>query len=177
MPYGKPGEEVEELPADNCRTGWFTYADEATILTPLVHTGGVDTIVTNDALNIQTRDFFAPIGVTNVWDASSDMFDFTELSTGDVLDIRLDILVTTTSPNQETNVDLRLGLGGSSYDIHFDQAFFKAAGQHPVNRYNGVYIGDDNTRLNGGYFVFSSDDNATIRVNGWYCKVIIRGNI
>ena len=171
-------DDLDNKPAlsDNITGGLLSYNDAGTAGTPIVHTGGIDTILTNDELGDQTLKSLAPSGVTDIWDASSSEFFFTDLQVGDMVDIRLDILVTTSSPNQEINIDLELAQGGFDYRIHFDQAFFKTASIHPVSRFNGIYIGDANTLDNKGQFIFSSDDDATIIVNGWYCKLLLVGD-
>lgn len=174
MPYGGTA-GGGALPSDNCRVGFFTYNDLATQSTPISHTGGVDTTLTCDELGPQTLKTFAPTGIADVWDASAGEFDFSEMSVGDMIDIRLDILVTTTVPNQEVVIVLEAAQGGSSYRVPFDQAFFKTAGEHVVDRYNGLYMGDSNTLDNPAQFMIVSDDDATIVINGWYCKVLIQG--
>jgi len=162
-------------PTDNCRIGWFSYTDLATTSTPIVHIGGTETVLTNDGLGTQTLKTFAPNGVTDVWNASNSKFDWTDLKVGDMVDIRVDITVSTSTTNQEVNLVLELGQGGFDYRVPFDQAFYKATGTHPVDRYNGIYIGDANTLDNPAQFIFSSTDNATVVVNGWYVKILIRG--
>lgn len=155
--------------------GYLVYSDLATASTQIVHTGGVDTILTNDELGAQTQKTFAPTGVTDVWDSSGGVFDFSELANGDMVDIRLNVTVTTSTNNQEVFINLELGQGGFDYLVPFTHDIYKLSGTVPLGSYEGVFIGDDNTRLNNGQFIFSSDDNATIIVHGWYCKVIRRG--
>lgn len=159
-------------PSDNLTGGFLVYNDLATTGSPISHTGGIDTVLTNDGLGAQTLKTYSPNGVTDIWDASTGLFDFTELSNGDMIDIRLNIEVITSSPNQEIEIDLMLGIGGFDYLVPFTHDFYKVAGSKAEGGFEGIYIGDDNTRLNGGQFVFKSSDNASIIVNGWYCKII-----
>lgn len=170
----KPFNPSGSVPSDNLTGGFMVYNDLATTGTPLVHVGGIDTPLTNDELGSQTLKTFRPNGVTDVWDASSDMFDFSELSNGDMVDIRIDINVTTSSPDQEIFINLELGQGGSPFVIPFAHDIYKSTGARPIGSYKGIYMGDDNIRLNGGQFIFSSTGNATIIVNGWYCKILKR---
>lgn len=162
-------------PADNLSGGYLVYSDLATTSTQIVHTGGVDTILTNDELGAQTQKTFTPNGVTDVWNSSGTVFDFSELSNGDMVDIRLNVTVTTSTNNQEVFINLELGQGGFDYLVPFTHDIYKLSGTRPLGSYEGIFIGDDNTRLNGGQFMFSSTDNATIIVHGWYCKIIRRG--
>lgn len=167
---------MDGIPADNCTIGLVDYNDAATVITPInIPTGLVNVNVTNDTLGPLTNKAYLPLGVTDIWDSSTDLFDWSELKLGDMIDIRLDLSVTTTSPNQLVQVDLSLGVGGSQYSIPFEDNVFKSSGTQRITRYNGIYIGDTNTLNNGARFVIRSDNTATLVVNGWYVKVLIRG--
>lgn len=165
------------IPADNFHGGIFDYNDLASASSPIVVTvAGSPVILTNDGLGPNTNKQHLPIGVTDVWDAINDVFDWSQLKLGDMVDIRLDIAVITTSVNTEVEVDLHLGTGAGSYTIPFiTDTNFKTTGTHPLNRFNGIYIGDANTLDNGGVFKISTDKDCTVIVNGWYCKIISRG--
>ena len=160
--------------SDNLTGGWLVYADSATAGTPIAHTGGVNTILTNDELGAQTSKVFAPNGVTDVWNATTGVFDFSELSNGDMIDIRMNVQVDTSSPNQELEIDLMLGQGGFSYLVPFSHETYRDIGNYPVGSFEGIFLLDDNTRLNSGQFIFSSTDDADIVVLGWYCKILMR---
>jgi hypothetical protein len=173
---GGSRESRGQVPADNCQIGLFDYNDLATQTTPInIPSGLVNVDIPNDEQGPFTNKNFAPNGVTDIWDADAGLFDWSQLKLGDMVDIRLDLSVTTTSPNQTIIVELVLAIGGFEYAIPFVQANVKTAGTYPVNRYNGAYMGDDNTLLNGARFRIRSDAAATMVVNGWYCKVLVRG--
>lgn len=156
--------------------GFFDYNDAATAVTPInVPIGLVNVDLTNDAAGPFTNVSYPPLAVTKVWDSTTNLFDWSELSLGDVVDIRLDIVITTTTPNQLVEIDLLLGVGAGQYAIPFTRNTYKNAGAQAINRYNGVYMGDANTRDNPAKFVVRSDAAATVVVNGWYCKVVERG--
>jgi len=161
------------LPADNLTAGFFDYNDDG--LATISHTGGNDTAITNNADGAFTNKTYPPSGVTDVWDDVADEFDWTELKLGDMVDIRLDIEVTTSSANQEITVELELAQGAGTYRIPFLQLFYKTAGIKKVGAFTGIYMGDTNTLDNPGQFIFTSANNATIKVNGWYCKILVRG--
>ena len=165
------------LPADNFTGGFFDYNDLATQTTAISVTGGGGFVdLTNDELGAFTNKLFPPLGVADVWDASIDEFDWSELKLGDMIDIRLDVEVTTTLTNTELNIVLELGTGGGLYQIPFlVPTDFKTAGAIPINRYSSIYLGDTNTLNNGGKFRIQSDKTCTVKVNGWYCKVNRRG--
>ena len=165
---------TEAAPTSNLTGGFFDYDHGGGTQS---YTGGAAALkLLNDEAGTSTNKSYPPPGVTDVWDATANEFDWSELAFGDMVDIRLDLSVTTTAIDQTVDVDLRVGVGsGSEYLIPFIQNEFKAAGTYKVVRFNGIYMGDATTRDFPAYFEFMSDDNATIQVNGWYTRVIRRG--
>jgi hypothetical protein len=167
---------ASSLPTGEIFNGGFVdYNDSTTAGTPISLSAGVPTVLTNDGAGSFTNKTYLPTGVTDVWD-EVDSFDWSELELGDMLDIRMDVFLTTSSPNTTVEVDLHLGTGGGAYTIPFvTDADFKDAGTHTINKYNGIYMGDTNTLNNGGQFKITCDKNSTVVVNGWYVKIIRRG--
>lgn len=165
------------VPADNLSGGLFDYNDLATQSTPLVVTvAGSPVLLTNDGLGPGTNKLFAPTGVTDVWDADNDVFDWSQLKLGDTVGIRLDIEVITTSVNTEVHAELNLGTGGNAYTIAFiNDRNFKTTDTHPLTVFNKIYIGDLNTLDNGGQFKISTDKDCTVIVNGWFLQINARG--
>lgn len=162
--------------ADNIRGGSLDYNDSATAITPInIPLGLVDTDITNDGAGPFTNKTYAPVGVSDVWNTTTNMFDWSDLKLGDMVDIRLDLNITTLSPNQLVEVDLLVAVGGVQYAIPFSRNVYKNAGLQNLNGYNGIYMGDANTLNNGAKFVVRSDSAATLVVNGWHCKVLSRG--
>lgn len=163
------------LAAVGYKAGFANYSDVATQTAPITVTGGAGAVyLTNDGAGTLTSKTYLPQGVTDVWNAIAGSFDFTQLKLGDAIDIRLDLDVTTTSSNQLVDVELELGSGAGLYSMPFASCAFKDIGEKSVSLYNGIYIGDANTLNGGGKFKVSSSDNATVMVNGWYCKILIR---
>lgn len=162
--------------ADNFNGGFVDYNDLATQTTPITVTGGGGFVtLTNDGEGANTNETYLPSGITSVYD-KVESFDFTQLKLGDMLDIRLDIQVIIASVNTEVEVDLFLGTGGGAYQIPFEPKLnFKSTGTFNINRFNGIYMGDTNTLDNSGKFKMSSDKTCTVKVNGWYVKIIRKG--
>lgn len=157
------------------RVGFFDYNDSATVGTPITHNGSEGfKKLTNDGLGAFTSTDYKPLGMTTLWNAVTNQLDFSELSLGDMVDIRIDVDVTTTSPNQDTSVQLQLGIGGSPYTLELDEISPKTARTKKMLSYTGIYMGDANTLNNPGEFQLDTDSNATIVVNGWYLKVTRR---
>lgn len=169
-------EMYRNTPSDNCRIGLLDYNDATTSITPISVTGGSTSILTNDGAGAFTNKTYAPVGVTDIWDATTDNFDFSQLKLGDIMDIRLDITVTTLSPNTDVGVYLSLGTGAGTYPVVLKTTSYKNTGlQSSFNSYSSVYMGDTNTLDNGGQLVIKADKDCTVVVNGWYCKILIRG--
>lgn len=162
---------------DNFSGGWADYNDNATSGTPLSVTGGGAAVVlTNDTLGTYTNTSNLPDGVTSLWNPSTNKFVWTDLKIGDMVDIRIDITITTASSNTSVNVLLHLGAGGGAYTIPFIQEHnFKTSGTHQITRFNSIYMGDSNTLNNGGQFKITADSNCTVTVNGWYVRCIRKG--
>lgn len=155
--------------------GFFDY-NASDALSSVTLTANVWNDIENDVLGPFTLTSYGPTDVTRVWDESISSFDFTELSLGDMVDIRLDILVTTTINNQQIEVDLVLAKGTpSEYRIPFiSPMVVKNSGDVGLVKYNGIYMGNNDTLSGGGNFEIRSDDASTMKVNGWYCKVTRR---
>ena len=164
---------------DDISGGFADYNDNATSGTPLnVTGGGAAVVLTNDTLGAYTNTQFLPEGVDRLWDPSTNNFDWSDLKVGDMVDIRLDIIVKTLSSNTGIDVLLHLGTGAGAYSIPFIQEHnFKSSGNHQITSFNSIYIGDTNTLNNGGQFKITADANCSVAVNGWYVRCLRRGAV
>ena len=153
--------------------GLFDYNDLATQTTPIVVTGGGGFVdLTNDELGSFTNKSYPPDNVTDVWDTNTNRFDFTELSLGSQVHIRLDLEVTNSAPNTQIDIALEAGLGASPYDIQWLDIFEKTATAHKIVVSSFLYMGDLNTRDNPAKFKIEADGNCTVKVNGWVVMFI-----
>ena len=166
-----------ELP-DSFSGGWADYEDVATTGTPIA-VSAVPVVLTNDGLGVDTNTSYLPVGgngITQLWDTSSNGFDFSDLEVGDMVDIRMDITMIITSNNTAVDVDLYMGSGGSIVVPFISQQNFKSTGSFEVIRYMGIYIGSEDVRDNLAQLKVSADNNCTCTVHGWYIKAIRRGS-
>ena len=165
---------IESDGGDSFSGGWADYADFATTGTPLNVTA-VYNVMTNDGLGVNTNTSYLPEGVTQLWDSSTNSFDWSELKVGDMIDIRLDVSVTTVTNNTAVDVDLFMGTAGS-IDVPFISAQnFKTSGTYNLIRYQGLYIGSENVRTNAAQLKIKADNNCTCVVNGWYVRYTKKG--
>jgi hypothetical protein len=167
---------AQPLPNETFSGGFFDYNDLATATTPINVTGGAGFVkMENDGLGANTLKTYKPASMTEAWDTVNDQFDFSELALGDMIDIRFDLEITTTSPNQDLELDMFFGVGVSEYSIPIFSGSIKSTGLHEINRFNGFYMGDLLTRDNPAELRLSSPDNCSVVVRGWYIKIIKRG--
>ena len=162
---------------DGFSGGWADYEDVATTGTPISVTA-IPTVLTNDGLGVDTNTKYLPAsgnGVTQLWDTSSNGFDFSDLEVGDMVDIRMDITMIIVSNNTAVDVDLHMGSGGSVVVPFISQQNFKSTGSFEVIRYMGIYIGSEDVRDNLAQLKINADNNCTCTVHGWYIKAIRRG--
>ena len=162
---------------DGFSGGWADYEDVATTGTPISVTA-TPTVLTNDGTGTDTNTKYLPVGgngVTQLWDTSSNGFDFSDLDVGDMVDIRMDIDVIIASTNTVIDVNLHMGAGGAVVVPFISDLNFKATGTFEVIRYNGIYIGSTDVRDNLAQLKINADKNCTCTVNGWYIKAIRRG--
>ena len=165
---------------DVFRMGWEDYADSATASTPITLTP-TDTFVnlTNDGLGSNTNTAYALPGIDPLWDTTSDELDFSGLELGDTVTIRIDSEVTTSGANHAITWAVRLGVGGTPYELPVYAELFKSAGTYHRVITLPIYIGDSNTKDNPGKIMAKSDTGTsdTVEVNGWFIEARKRGGI
>jgi len=155
-------------------TGYLDYNDVSTHTTPLVLVSGVDKKLTNDTLGAYTNLGEAPYGVPNIWNQSTNQFDFSYLSIGDTLDLRVDCLLTTTGTNKTYKVLLKLGIGSSSeYTLLVGSGELKAAvtDEHILKQI-GFYIGNEDWINFPAELYVLVDTTGSVKVNGWYTRIL-----
>ena len=162
---------------DSFSGGWADYNDTATTGSPIAVTA-VPAVLTNDGLGVNTNTAYLPIGgngITQLWNTSSNGFDFSDLNVGDMLDIRMDINVVIASVNTVVDINLLMGTGGSVVVPFISDQNYQAAGTFEVIRYMGIYIGSTDVRDTLAQLKIEADKNCTCIVNGWYIKATRRG--
>jgi hypothetical protein len=154
--------------------GYFHHNDLATQTTPITVLPDTLTVLTNDSLGAQTNLTGAPYGVINVFDSTIDSFDFSELSIGDTIDLRVDLLLSTASVNQTYNIFLRVGDGGAeAYDLPVFSGKFKDVETFErIVGSVGFSLDYESHITNLSFLYIISDDDASVKVNGWYTRIL-----
>lgn len=155
--------------------GFFDYNDLNTQTSPLVLTAGVPYKITNDTLGAFTNITNAPYGVSSIWDAVNNAFDFSELSIGDTIDIRTDLEITTIGSNENVKMFFRLAAGSpSEYDLYFYDKNFKSAGVNVIQDFTSIYIGSQDYIDYPTEFYIVGDNGGSVQVNGWYTRILLK---
>lgn len=122
------------------RDGFIDYNDLATQSTPLAYTTG-NLQLTNDGAGSYGTVVYKPMGITKLWNTSTNQFDFSELSIGDEISLRFDLLVTTASTNQVVKIFSTFDIGGTPFNLTLDNQHFKTAGEYNIVETEMFYIG------------------------------------
>lgn len=167
----------DPIPSDINRIGWANYHDYVTSIGALAVSSTTWTKLTNDALGSKTTEAYLPSGVTSLWDASNNQLDFSELVVGAMVDIRVDISVTTSAANQYVDARLFLGVGDpDAYEVNLGNRIFKTAGTYELDFYTGIPMLDSVTIDNPGEVKIYSDATLTVVIKTFYTKVTKASN-
>lgn len=162
--------------ADKLRGGFGDFNDSATASNPIEVTSGSGWVqLTNDKLGAFTNVSYLPEGIPDTVFAANQ-FDFSSLSIGDMVNFRIDLTATTTSNSQEVFLRLRMAIGSpSEFNVTFSPMQFKQSGTYNFIRNSSIYMGGSDVLNNPARFEISSDNDASIVVNGWYVQFLLRG--
>ncbi len=161
-----------EIEALQTRTGYADYNDVATQTTPISPTASTWTKLTNDKAGANTRSRL-PSGVTNLWNSTTNQLALSEVPVDSVIDVRADVIVTTTGANQIVKLRTQLAIGNPiQFELEASEMLFKTAGAHKIVVNGSFYIGSDAVRTNPGEFQIWSDAASTVKVNGWFFRLV-----
>jgi hypothetical protein len=174
---GKLVLRIPELDAMGVSTGFFDYNDSATAITPISVLANTWTKLTNNGLGAFTNKTYKPTGVAEVWNTTTNRFEWGELLLGDAVDIRADIEVITSVPNQTVSLAIFNATGtGGEYEIDLmPETTYKTTGIQKIITYMGIYMGDNNTLNNPSEIRIRSDAACSVKVNGWYVRLLLVG--
>ena len=151
--------------------GVYNYDDDATGTTPISLTTNTWIHVTNDGAGANTFTSGGLSGVTP-YIVGTGLFDWSDLSLYDTIDIRFDALITTTSANEFVQVRMLLSVGSLDIPLTFISSQFKSAGTYPLVGSVKVVIYTENVRTTSAKFECKTDGaSSTLEVNGWSMQV------
>ena len=155
--------------------GYFHYADAATKITPILLTASVEQKLTNDTLGEYTNISQAPYTVGSVWDASINSFDFSQMSVGDTIDLRIDLTLETFTNNTDYSVVLRIGEDSDfEYELLVAEGSFKTASKQSVIGSVSFSLDYIEHLQNPASIYITVDNGSEVSVNGWYPRIILK---
>jgi len=162
--------EIETL---QTQIGFADYNDAATGVTPISVGASTWTKLTNDKLGPSTKTNALPSGITNLWNSTTNQLVLTELPLNTMVETRADLIVTTTAANQVVKFLSQLAIGDPiEFGLEVSASQFKTAGAQKMVIHCCFYVGSEPVRINPAEFRLWSDAACTVRVNGWYIRVI-----
>lgn len=126
--------------------------------------------ITNDAAGANTLTTYKLPGKTNIWDTTSNYFDWSTAgyALGDVMQIRFDVSVTTAGTNTNIGLRLKMASTGTPYYLTVLSEIVKAAGTQQFVVIANVYMGNTNTLSNPAEIEMYTDaTSTTVSVAGW----------
>jgi hypothetical protein len=167
---------IKTLAENISRIYWFYSNDTATNPaaggTKISHTANsTTTFLTNNALGNRT-DEYNPLVKDDVWNATTDSFDFNSLKVGDVINMRVDLVIDHAAA-QEINLVMDLAEGSAApYLLNISHDYYVTAtnGVVVTAYFELPFISQDSVDY-PARIRFLSKGAATIIVEGWYYKI------
>lgn len=151
--------------------GYFHISNS---LTSQSVSGGVATDLLNNNLGVYSSSAQAPYGITQIWNTTTNAFDFSQLSLGDMVSLRADLFIDTTATNQDFRVYITLGIGTESeYSLLLNQTTYKGAVSNYAFLEEVTFsIDNEDWRTAPAKISVLTDASASVLVNGWYVPII-----
>jgi hypothetical protein len=155
---------------------WFyandTASNPADGGTKITHgAGSTTTFLTNNALGTRTQSY-NPDSKANLWNASTNKFDFSSLKINDIIDFRIDIVIDHAAA-QELNLVFDLAEGAAiPYTLNIAHDYYKTATNDvTVTAQFKLPMISQPTVDNPASIRLTSIAAASIVVEGWYYQV------
>lgn len=155
--------------------GFFYYSDNQTQTTSLPLVANTPLKLINDGLGESTNKNYPPYGITDVWNSIDNQINFSQLTEGDEVGIRIDVEATTTIVNQNIEGHLKVNVGtANEYNINLFSRISKVAQDNKISLFTKLSIDSNDLKINPLEFYLTSDANASIKIKGWYFSIIRR---
>ena len=154
--------------------GFVDYNDAATSTTPIVLVADTWTDVPNDTLGAYTNTAYLPEGMTTLMDGSTGYLDFSELTLGSDMHIRIDYTVTPNTNNALVESRYTLGNGGGIYSLPINSKRLDSGSGIPYAADKGsfyIYMGDTNTLQGVGKLQVKLTTGGTLMNSGVAIKI------
>lgn len=151
--------------------GYFHISNS---LTAQSISSGVAADLLNNNLGTYSSSSQAPYGISAIWNTTTNAFDFSQLSLGDMVSLRVDLFIDTTATNQDFRVYITLGIGtASEYSLLLNQTTYKGSVSNYAFLEEVTFsIDNEDWRTAPAKISVFTDASATVLVNGWYVPII-----
>lgn len=130
----------------------------------------------NNGLGTSTITSLLPLGSTSTWDTINNQFDFSSLTVGTWITMRLDFDLTTTAGNTDFVCAMDFIIGQpTAFSKVLGRRFFKNNKTYLGETVTfGFYIGSEATKNNPAKIKVKTDANSTFKLNGWAMGINVR---
>ncbi len=164
--------DIRDLVDSVQMAGGYAYYENTGSSTVLTDNSTIT--LTNDAAGAGTYKNWKNPDITDVWNSTTNRFDFTQLDVGDLVEIRIDVEMSAAGPGREIAMELGIALGTSSEKaIGFGRAETVNTSFTDLSFYRTIFIGSADTRTNPAEIrVRVGSPDITFRVEGILAKVV-----
>ena len=155
-------------------TGVQDVNDLNTATNPISLIADTEVFITNDGLGLNSINLL-PASVGAIYNSVTNSFDFSNLTIGSLVFLRVDINPTTTFNNTDIFIRLKMGIGAGEYSLVIGKRSFKKIAIYENETFTTFfYIRDDNTRLNPAKIAIEADNLVNLKVNGYAIGVNLK---
>lgn len=160
-----------------CKENFDELYDKKFGVWNLAHGGGSQTItssvwtpVENDTLGANTITTFG-LTVVDIYDGTSQLFGFSDLTLADSIEYRVDGEITTTSAYQVVQLRVVISFGVLNIPLNLYYNTFKSAGTYPVFATLRSPLLTESVRTNPARIEIFTDAGATLDLKGYNVQV------
>lgn len=163
----RAGQGGASLPDDNLTGGWASYYSGST--PPVSYDVGTPTQLNLNAElpDSDKNEEYIPKGVTQLWDSSGNKLNLSELSTGDMIDLKFDVTYTPFGNGQVIN----LNMVSTSESSLFDYMPLGPAGAYRLP-YSFTLPVTQSMVDNGATLEMQSNGPGTVKLENMYVRVL-----
>ena len=159
------------------KVGFYNY--DNTLAAQTITANGTWQKLDNNVLGPLTMTQYRPTSMdeAGIWDPVTNQFDFSQLSLGDQIQIRVDVDVTPGSNSQDIDARLLFDIGGAEFGLMVGHMIPKTTATI-LNHidYVGMFMGSAGVLANPAEIQVRADSggDVTVNVHGWYVSLIRR---
>ena len=154
--------------------GFLDFNDSSTAASPVTLSPDVWTDIPNDKQGAFSNTGYGPEGVTSLMDGNTGYLDFTQLTLGSDVMIRIDFIVTPNTNNSLLETRYVLGQGAGEYALPVRSRRLDSGSGIPYSSEKGsfyIYMGDQNTLGGVGKLQVKLSTPGTLVNNGVAIKI------